>query len=61
MFMQTVAQTLGPEALTTYINPDEVVKRLATSSGIDTLNLVKSQDDMRSEQQRAQQAQKTWR
>ena len=56
MFMQTVAQTLGPEAMTTYINPDEVVKRLAASSGIDTLNLVKTQDQQQAEQQQAQQA-----
>ncbi len=54
MFMQTVAQTLGPEAMTQYINPDEVIKRLAASSGIDALNLVKSQEDLQNEQQQQQ-------
>ena len=57
MFMQTVAQTLGPEAMMTYINPDEVIKRLAASSGIDALNLVKTEDTIKAEQQQAQQAQ----
>ena len=54
-FMTTVAQTLGPEAMATYINPDEVIKRLAASQGIDVLNLVKSQQELQQEQ--SQQAQ----
>ena len=54
-FMTTIAQTLGPEAMSTYINPDEVIKRLAASQGIDVLNLVKSQQELQQEQ--AQQAQ----
>ena len=41
-FLQTIATTMGPEAITTYINPDEVIKRLAAAQGIDVLNLVKS-------------------
>ena len=53
MFMTTVAQTLGPEALSTYINADEVVKRLAASSGIDVLNLVKSMEELQAEQQQS--------
>jgi hypothetical protein len=52
MFMQTIAQTMGPEAIAQYINPEEVVKRLAASQGIDTLNLVKSQEQLMQEQQR---------
>ena len=55
MFMQTIAQTLGPEAMMTYINPDEVIKRLAASQGIDVLGLVKSQQELQQEQ--SQQAQ----
>ena len=54
-FMTTIAQTLGPEAMMTYINPDEVIKRLAASQGIDVLNLVKSQQELQQEQ--SQQAQ----
>ena len=51
MFMQTIAQTMGPEAISQYINPEEVVKRLAASQGIDTLNLVKTQEQLMQEQQ----------
>jgi hypothetical protein len=38
-----------------YVNVDEAVKRLATSIGIDTANLVKTQDQIQAEQQAAQQ------
>mgnify|MGYP003338020254 CR=1 FL=1 len=57
MFMQTIAQTLGPEALSQYINPLEVVKRLAASQGIDVLGLVKSEDQIAEEMQQQQQDQ----
>jgi hypothetical protein len=46
MFMQTVAGTVGPEALMKFINPMEAIKRLAAAQGIDTLNLVKTPDQM---------------
>ena len=49
-FLQTIAQTMGPEALAKYINSDEVIKRLAAAQGIDVLNLVKSVDEMKQEQ-----------
>ena len=45
-FLQTIAQTMGPEAIATYINPEEVVKRLAAAQGIDVLNLVKSMQEV---------------
>ena len=48
-FIGTIAQTLGPEALMKYINPDEAIKRLAAAQGIDVLNLVKSMDDQQAE------------
>jgi len=51
MFMQTIAQTVGPEAMMNFINPDEVIKRLAAASGIDVLNLVKSMQEIQGEQQ----------
>jgi len=50
-FLQIIAQTMGPEAIGQFINPDEVIKRLAAASGIDVLNLVKSMDELQSEQQ----------
>jgi hypothetical protein len=57
MFLGTVAQTLGPEALMQYVNADEAIKRLAAAQGIDVLNLVKSMDQMQEEQLAAQQQQ----
>ena len=54
-FIGTIAQTLGPEALMQYINPQEAIKRLAAAQGIDVLNLVKTQETM--EQERMQQQQ----
>ncbi len=54
-FLQTIAQTMGPEAIQQYINPDEVIKRLAAAQGIDVLNLVKTMQEVQGEQQQAQQ------
>ena len=56
-FLQTIAQTMGPEAIPQYINPDELIKRLAAAQGIDVLNLVKSMQEIQGEQQQAQQQQ----
>ena len=46
---------MGPEAIAKYINPEEVVKRLAAAQGIDVLNLVRSMQDVQQEEQQAQQ------
>ena len=56
-FLQTIAQTMGPEAIAQYINPDEVIKRLAAAQGIDVLNLVKSMEERNQEEQQAIQQQ----
>ena len=56
-FITTIAQTLGPEAIAQYMNPDEAIKRLAAAQGIDVLNLVKSVDERNQEQQQQQQQQ----
>jgi hypothetical protein len=53
-FISVIAQTMGPEAITQYINPDELIKRLAASSGIDVLNLVKSVQELQAERQQEQ-------
>ena len=55
MFIQTIAQALGPEALMKYVDTSEAIKRLATAQGIDTLNLIKTQDQVQGEMQQAQQ------
>ena len=57
MFIQTISQTLGPDALMHFINADEAIKRLAAAQGIDVLNLVKTQEEMEQEAQQQQQQQ----
>jgi len=57
MFLQTIAQTMGPEALQSFINPEEVIKRLAAASGIDVLNLVRSMQEIQQEGMQQQQMQ----
>jgi hypothetical protein len=54
-FLMTIAQTMGPEQMMTFINPDEVIKRLAASQGIDVLNLVRSMQEVQQERASAQQ------
>ena len=54
-FLQTIAQTMGPEAIQQFINPDEVIKRLAAAQGIDVLNLVKSMQEIQQQNQQQQQ------
>jgi len=56
-FITTIAQTMGPEAMMQYINPDEAIKRLAAAQGIDILNLVKTQQQLQQEQQQQFEAQ----
>ena len=56
-FITTIAQTMGPEALAQYMNPDEAIKRLAAAQGIDYLNLIKSVDERNQEQQQSMQTQ----
>jgi hypothetical protein len=55
LFIQTLAQTLGPEMIQTYINPDEAIKRLSASFGIDYLGLIKTTEERQSETEAAQQ------
>lgn len=54
-FLTVISQTMGPEAVQKHINPEEVIKRLAASQGIDVLNLVRSMQEIQAEQQQAQQ------
>jgi hypothetical protein len=58
MFMQTIAQTMGPDSIAKYINPDEVIKRLAASQGIDVLNLVRGSEEVQQGDQQAMDQQK---
>jgi len=55
LFIQTLAQGMGPQIIQSYINPDEAIKRLAASFGIESLGLVKSPEDRQAEADQAQQ------
>ena len=50
-FIQTIASTMGPEAIQKYIDPSEYVKRLATAQGIDVLNLIKNPQQLEQDKQ----------
>ena len=56
-FIGTASQALGPDIMRQYMNVDEAIKRLATSIGIDTANLVKTQEEIQAEMQAMQQQQ----
>jgi hypothetical protein len=56
-FMADVAQTFGPEVAAEYINVSEGIKRLATSRGIDTENLVNKEEAVKASQEQRRQQQ----
>ena len=56
-FIGTVSQALGPDIMRQFVNVDEAIKRLATSIGIDTANLVKTQEEIQNEMEAMQQQQ----
>ena len=56
-YLQVLAQTMGPEVLFKFVNPDEVCKRFAASVGVDVLNLVKSTEEIQGEKQQQMQQQ----
>ena len=56
-FTTTLGQTMGPEGLQTYLKPSELIKRLAYSMGIDTVGLIKTEEELAQEQQAAQEQQ----
>lgn len=54
LFIKGLAGIFGPELLSQVLHIDEVVKRRAAFLGIDIKDLIKSQDEMKSDQQSAQ-------
>ena len=56
-FIQTIAQTMGPEVMGKFLDPGEFVKRLAAAQGIDVLNLVKTEEQIQQEMAQQQQMQ----
>lgn len=61
MFLQTVSQSLGPEAMMKFVNPEEAIKRLAAAQGIDPIQLIKTAEERQQEEQqmRSQMAQQS--
>lgn len=55
MFVAGAAQTVGPQALQTYLNIDAYFKRRAASLGISIEGLIKTEEEIQAEQQQAQQ------
>ena len=53
-FVSTIGQTI-PDAVPQYIVPGELIRRLASSMGVDILGLVKTDEQIAQEQQAAQQ------
>jgi hypothetical protein len=53
-FTMDIVQTLGPEVAFRYLQPSEYMKRAAASYGIDTVGLIKSEDEIAREEQIAQ-------
>ncbi len=56
-YVGTIAQAMGPEVLAQYINPAEFLKRLAAASGIESVGLVKDEQQLQQEKEQAQQQQ----
>ena len=54
-FMQILQQSIGPEGITTYVMPSELIRRLAASMGMDIIGLVKTDEQLAAEQQAQQQ------
>tara|TARA_R110002020_G_scaffold215623_2_gene422872 strand:+ start:374 stop:1939 length:1566 start_codon:yes stop_codon:yes gene_type:complete len=53
-FLAGAAQVVGPEAVAAFVNIDEYFKRRATSLGIKTAGLIKTQEEILQEQQQQQ-------
>ena len=53
-FTQIAGSLLGPNAVATYINPLDWLKRLAAALGLSTKGLVKSPEELQQEQQQQQ-------
>lgn len=56
-FVTTIAQGMGPDVMQQYINPSEFLRRLAAASGIESMGLVKSDEELSEERQQAEQQQ----
>jgi len=56
-FVTTVAQSMGPEVMQQFIDPSEFLRRLAAASGIESLGLVRTQEQLDAQSQASQEQQ----
>lgn len=56
-YIQTLTQTVGPQAVQQYLNVTDFMSRLAAADGIDTGGLIKTPEEIAAEQRQAQQMQ----
>jgi hypothetical protein len=54
LFLAGAAQVVGPQAIGQFVNVEEYFKRRATSLGIKTRGLIKTQEEIQQEAQQAQ-------
>lgn len=54
-FMQILQQTIGPEGIGTYVDTSELIRRLASSMGMELSGLIKTEEQIAQEQEQAQQ------
>jgi hypothetical protein len=57
LFIQGIAQTLGPQAVPQFVNIENYLARRATSLGIDTEGLIRNQEEVKAENAEAMQQQ----
>ena len=54
-FLGTLTETIGPEQVSRWVNVSDIISRTAVSIGIDTMGLIKSEEQVMEEEQQAQQ------
>ena len=54
-FLGTLTETIGPEQVSKWVNVSDIISRTAVSIGIDTMGLIKTQEQIVEEEQQAQQ------
>ena len=55
-FVTTVSQGMGPDVMSQYIDPSEFLRRLAAASGIESMGLIKTEEELAQQRQAAQEA-----
>jgi hypothetical protein len=58
-FVRTIADNLGPQAVSQYLNPLDFIKRAAAAIGVDASGIIKSEDQVKQEAQQAMMSQMT--